>query len=299
MAYGAGRSFNAPGKFRQFDLGKAVQTGQRIQYNRMQNQQMADEQQERQDMLRSRKKANEIRQMYDSMPDQIAALETEGMFDQADQLRDSYIGTRKNEVTMLENVREFLDKDNYKQFRQDMITAGAINPDMMPVEYSDDWLRKQADDKKRTLQNFTQQSFENGALMSRDYVTENGDVRWDLTGEWYDTQKAADAKKGKGGSGPGGKDWMMKAADTNAIGKQAERIFGGFYDPQTGRLKGLDKTEAARVQAVVEEAERIYNENRGVVSHGVAVARAARKLRINIEDYRDTAATNPLNLNLQ
>lgn len=291
--YGAGVRMN-PNMFQTFDLGSAVQSGQQVQENRLRNQALADDQNQRQDMLKNRAKAQEIRTMYDTMPDQIAALERENMFEQADELRNSYIKNRKTEVDLLTTLRDSIDETNYKQFRSELLTSGAITPDMMPVEYSDDWFRKQKKEKLGKLNSFTVQSFENGAVMSRDYVTQDGKVREDLTGNWYD-QDAAD--KEKSGSGAGGKDWSMKPADSNAIGRQIERVFGGFYDPETGQLGGLDPEQAARVQAVQEEAETIYNENRGLVPHGVAVTRAARRLRINVESYRDKAADNPLNLN--
>ena len=290
------RSFNDPNMFQQFDYGRAVQTGQNIKFNRMQNQAFADEQTERADMLKNRQKAQEIRSTYDKMPEQIAALEAENMFAEADQLRDAYIATRKNEVDMLEGMRSYIDASNYKDFRQDLLMAGAVTPEMMPVEYSDDWFRKQAEDKKRTLQNFTVQSFENGAIMNQDFVTENGQIRWDLTGNKY-SQAELDKSKASAKS-TAGSAFQFKPADTNAIGKQVERLFGGFYDPQTGRLSGLDPTEAQRVQSIQEEAERQYVEGQGQITHAVSVARAARKLGINIQDYRDTMATNPLNLNL-
>ena len=288
---------NDPNMFQQLDVGRAVQTGQRIQYNRLQNQSLQDDATERADMLQNRKKAQEIRTMYDKMPDQISALESEGMFDQADKLRENYITTRKSAIDLIEGTREYIDADNYKDFRQDLLTAGAITPELMPVEYSDDWFRKQSEERKRSLQKFTVESFENGAVMQQDYITENGQIRWDMTGEAVPLAEREKAK-GKDGEKGKGKSFTFKAADTNAIGKQVERIFGGFYDPQTGQLKGLDPTEAARVQAVQEEAERIYSENAGYLPHSVAVARAARKLRISVEDYRNKEATNPLNLNL-
>lgn len=288
---------NDPNMFQQLDVGRAVSTGQRIQYNRLQNQALQDDATERADMLKNRQKAQEIRTMYDNMPEQISALESEGMFDQADQLRESYIGVRKTEIDLLEGARDYINADNYKDFRQDLLTAGAVTPEMMPVEYSDKWFRKQSSERKRTLQKFTVESYENGAVMTQDYITENGEIRWDMTGGAVPLAEKEKAK-GKDGAKGKGKGFTFKAADTNAIGKQVERIFGGFYDPQTGRLKGLDPTEAARVQSVQEEAERIYSENAGYLPHSVAVARAARKLRINIQDYRSSEATNPLNLNL-
>ena len=282
-----------PNMFQQVDYGRAVTSGQQIQHNRLRNQALGDEQEQNRNMLANRKKAQEIRQMHNQMPDQIAALEEANMFEQADQVRDQYIKTRKTEVDLLTAMRPNIDATNYKSLRQDLIQAGAVTPDMMPVEYSDAWFRKQIKEKRGALSKFTVDSFENGAIMSQDFVTQDGQIRWDLTGNPYDRDAGEDGKGGKGGSG---KDFVMKAADASQIGKQIERMFGGFYDPATGKLQGLDPEVAPRVQAIQEEAEQIYNENQGAIPHGVAVTRAARKLGINIKNYRDAAATDPLSL---
>lgn len=283
-------AFNDPSKFQSFDYGNAIKTGQNISFNRMRNDAMADQQTERKDMLRNRKKAQDLRSMYDRMPDQIAALERENMFKEADELRDNYIETRKTEVDLLTTMRPNINADNYKQFRQELLQAGAVTPEMMPVEYSDKWFRSEIDKRKQSLSRFTVQSHENGALMSRDYVQQNGQINWDLTGAWYEKK---DDKKGKGGAGGKG---AFKAADASQIGKQIERLFGGFYDPQTGQLKGLDPSVAPRVQSIQEEAELIYTQGGGAITHGVAVTQAARKLGINIENYRNKAASDPLSL---
>jgi hypothetical protein len=299
--YGAGGVNMNGNMFQTFDYGSSVQSGQMIQENRLKNQALADDQQQRQDMLRNRKKAQEVREMYDTMPDQIAALESESLYEQADDLRNQYIKTRKTEVDLLTTLRDSIDETNYKQFRSELLTSGAVTPDMMPVEYSDDWFRKQKDDKLGKLNQFTQTSFENGAIMSRDTVTQDGKVRWDLTGKWYDTAKS---KKTGSGSGAGsGKAFEFKPADTNAIAKQAAELYGGFWDPVTQRISGLDPVKAQKVQTIREQASRIFGDERskgnGAFSHSVAVSRAARLAGVPIEDLENAAATDPLGLNTQ
>ncbi|MGI9251034.1 MAG: hypothetical protein ACR2PR_07525 [Pseudohongiellaceae bacterium] len=277
--------------FQQFDYGKAVQDGQNIQYNQLRNQALGDEQEQRRNMLKNRQKAQQIRELYNSMPDQISALESEGLFDQADELRNDYIKFRKNETTLLEGMRPNINAGNYKSLRQDLIQAGAVTPDMMPTEYSDEWFRKQIDEKKGALSKFTIDSFRNGANMSRDLVQQDGSINWELSGEWYENpsknKKPGDGKGGSGGS------FSFKAADTNAIRNQATQLFGGFYDPATGKISGLDPDKVNKVAALQAEAEKIYQENQGAVTHGVAIARAARKLKINVQNVRDSAATDP------
>lgn len=282
--------------FQTFDLGSAVQSGQMINENRLRNQALADDQKQREDTLKNRAKAQEIRSSYDEMPDQIAALESENMFDQADELRNHYIQARINEHQLLTTMRDSIDGDNYKAFRADLLKAGAVTPEMMPVEYSDEWFRKQLDDTKGKLNHFTQTSFENGATMSRDYVTQDGKVRWDLSGKWYE---AGSDKPGKDGSGSG-KQFEFKPADTNAIGKQAAEVYGGFWDPVTQRISGLDPAKAAKVQSLREQASRIFAQERQAgnsgFSHGIAVTRAARLAGVPIQDLENAAATNPMGL---
>lgn len=286
--------------FQTFDLGSSIQAGQQIAENRLRNQALADDQTKRHDMLKNRKKAQEIRSTYDKMPDQIAALERENMFDQADDLRSQYIDMRKGEIDILTTMRRSIDDTNYKSFRSDMIQSGAIRPEMMPVEYSDDWFRDQEKDKKRTLQNFTTTSVKNGAVMKQDWVTENGEVRWDLTGDPYaDSNKLGKEKDGNKGVGAG---FEYKSSDDNTIRASVAEMHGGFYDPVTKRLTGLDPDQQKRVASINEEATRIFIEKRraGVdISHATAAAQAARKLGVaDLVDYRDREATNPLSLNL-
>ena len=280
-----------PNYFKPVDIGHAVTTGQKIEHNRLRNQALSDQQTDNKNMLKNRQKAHEIRSMYNDMPQQIKALEEASMFDQADELRNSYIAAKKNEVDLLTSMRKSINKDNYPRLRQDLLAAGAVTPEMMPVDYSDDWFKEQIDKNKGNLSKFTVDSFRNGANMSRDYVTQDGQVRWDLTGKWYE-DGPKDNAGGGGAGGSGGVDF--KATDSNAIGKQIVRLFGGFYDPQTGRISGLDPDTSSRVQAIQEEAELIYIQ--GGVPHGVAVAKAARKLGINIDNIRNKQDNDPLGL---
>ena len=279
-------------RFQPFSLGRAKAAGQDLTFNRLRNEALGDELQASRQTAANRKKARSIRQLYDEMPAQIEALENEGLYDQAEQLRDNYMRTRINEVKLLESTRPYINAGNYKALRQDLIQAGAVEPEMMPVEYSDDWFKKKIKEKKGDLSKFTLKSWENGALMSRDLVTQDGAVRWDLSGSWYaDPDDDPDNKKGGKGKG-----FTFKAADANQIGEQIERLFGGFYDPETKQPKGLDPETMPRIQSIQEEAERIYSENGGFITHGVAVTRAARNLGIVIENYRDRAADDPMSL---
>jgi hypothetical protein len=169
--------------------------------------------------------------------------------------------------------------------KQGMLEEGTIVPGLWPEEYSDDWFRKDVDTKKGALSKFTRTQFDKGAVMSQDIVQQDGSIIWE--GEAYPTDRP-----GKGGAGGDGA-FKFKASDTNAIARQVERAYEVTYDPVSGRFTGLDKQKTAKLMQLQEEAERIYSEGQGQISHGVAMAQAGRKLRFNIPDVRDTLATDP------
>ena len=80
------------------------------------------------------------------------------------------------------------------------------------------------------------------------------------------------------GNGPG----RLKSSDTNAIYRQTVGIFGGTFDPMTGRVSGLDPDQSARVQSLAERASELYA-TQEANTHASAVARAARELGIEVQ----------------
>ncbi len=71
-------------QFQQFDYGNAVQTGQNIKYNRMRNQALGQDMQEREDLVKKRNEANEIRSQLEKMPEAIEEMDRRGLYDQAE-----------------------------------------------------------------------------------------------------------------------------------------------------------------------------------------------------------------------
>ena len=82
-------------------------------------------------------------------------------------------------------------------------------------------------------------------------------------------------------SGAGG--GTIKSADTNAIYRQAAGLFGGAFDPTTGRISGLDADAMGKIQSITEEASRLYAEGESG-THAGAVAQAARRLGIAVQN---------------
>ena len=108
---------------------------------------------------------------------------------------------------------------------------------------------------------------------------------------YFATNKQGQAQEIKGVTptekdvkGSGKKGFEMKASDSNSIRAAAAGLFGGIWDPATGRVSGVSKDMTAKVAAVSEEASRIYKDSQGKKTHDQAAAEAARKLGIDIKD---------------
>lgn len=277
-------------RFQTFDYGRAMQTKQQIGYNKMRNEATGMDLEQHKDMLANRKRANEIREQIERMPEQIAEMERQGLYDEADRLRSSYIDTRFNEVKLIEAMREGINADNYKQFRSDMHNAGAADTEKWPTEYDDGWFRKKRDEVKNKLSVQTRRWAEQGSVFSQDFISDEfGEINW--TGEPY-----LDPSKQKG-AGRSGKPWQMTSGDTNSIRNAAAQLYGTMWDPITSQYQGLNKEQSKEIASITELASKIYNANKGQLGHGIAVARAARQKGIDINEMRTPGGGfNPLDL---
>ncbi|WP_333608810.1 hypothetical protein [Arsukibacterium sp.] len=81
-----------------------------------------------------------------------------------------------------------------------------------------------------------------------------------------------------GSDGDGG----LKTADESLMYRQAAELMGGIFDQQ-GNLQNLDPNTRSKVQALATEATRLRQSGESS-SAADAVARAARKLKIDIQD---------------
>lgn len=75
------------------------------------------------------------------------------------------------------------------------------------------------------------------------------------------------------------KGFQLKASDTNAIYRQAAGLFGGMYDPITGRIAGLNPEQAETVQRIAARASQLFMEGEGKVDHATAVEQAFEEAR--------------------
>ncbi len=275
-------------QIRQVDVGQAMRTGQNIQYNRLRNEAAGMEMEEKRNMLENRRRAAEIRSTYERMPEQIQQLEEAGLFQEADQLRSQYISQQIKGVEVLETMRRGINADNYKQVRADLLQSGAVTPEMMPVEYSDEWFREQRDRQKNALSKMTRQWLEGGAVLQQDIITNSyGDILWQGTPFESGTDRPA-----------GGDGREYGPSDANAIRSQISQLFSDFRHPVTGQPIVLDETKTRQVAALQEEAERIYrlNMNDPNMTYGRAVNQAARSMGINVANLQDSSVADPLGL---
>ncbi len=279
-------------RFQALDYGAAVKSRQDIEYRGMRNEVTGMEVQAQRDVIKNREKANEIRTQMEGMPDQISAMEDQGLFDEAEKLRGSYIDAQFNGIKILEVQREGVNEGNWDQWRYDMIQAGAMTSTMLPENYPGDrWFREKEETAKNKLSVLTRQWSEQGVTFSQDFISdEYGDVNW--MGTPYEDAK----KNGKGG----GKPWQMTSGDTNSIRNAAAQLYGTMWDPETQKYAGLNKLQSQEIASISELAAKIYNTNAGKIPHDVAVARAARQKGIVIEKLRPPGnSDNPLNLTRQ
>lgn len=95
----------------------------------------------------------------------------------------------------------------------------------------------------------------------------------------YEPRSEARGKKRPTPTSQLDKPFSMKATDTNSIYRQAAGLFGGMYDPMTGRIGGLNREQAQTVQGIASRASQIYMEGGGEVDHATAVDQAYKERR--------------------
>ncbi len=229
-------------QFNTLDYGRAKLTGQRIQENRIRNQMLGTAQQEQQNVLMNREKARKIREQVDGIPAQIEAMEGQGMFDQADKLRQTYVGIRTNEYALTKAARGSLNADNYQEWRSNMVRSGAMTGDMLPTEYSDDWFASEMKTRKGKITHFIRKFEKDGGTWSQSVQTQDGEEIW-KGAPFQDAAEAGDKN-------------ALSTADSNAIRKANAQFLGGKHHPATDEYLGLTKgtpREASQLSAAAEE----------------------------------------------
>jgi len=156
-----------------------------------------------------------------------------------------------------------------------MEDLGVAGPGELPEEYDEELAKGLAGHATENLK-IIEQNLPGGMVQQYKQIGQ------ELTKWGEPTQRWTPKQRGKGaGAGTG-----MKAADENAIARQAGNLFGGMYDPVSGRFSGLKGENAEqKVQAIIERASNLFKE--GALTRSGAVSKAAREAGVEIEKLSD------------
>lgn len=247
----------------------------------------------------------------------VDVLASKGYYKQANELRDMAIKRATEGYSFLEKGAKIVtDQPSYDAFRSRAFQMGIATPQDLPEQYDKDRMSRIGGIATKQLERFGsmeqipgaptgtigQRNLDTGEFrnirapeVQRDEpLHEIYDPR-SPTGTRLVTRSQAAGKPGKpmgrgrggdGEDGPGG-ELSLKSADENAIYAQSGNLFGGMYDPVTGRFSGLDKTTAQKVQSIASRATRLYVQGRGSITRAESVASAARESGIAIPQIGD------------
>ncbi len=268
-----------------FNYAQSVSDAETIKGQRLRNRLAEMQNTDAQAKLNAQEKRRQIEAEFNNAPARIKALRDAGMTQEADQLQMHMWKMSETGLKVARSLAVGVTEENWKDFRQDAIGQMGMKPEWMPENYSADWINgrvKEAEDRVVTFKPETFTDPQTGKVMTQ--VT-GRDKAGNIVGQRpaFPTDRAKPKAPGSTTTGAG----ALKAADVNAIGRQAERLYGGIYDPATGKVSGLDPQTAAKVQSIQERAEEIYAQ--GGLSHGQAVAKAARDAGITIPQLNQGA----------
>ncbi len=265
-------------------------------YGRLRNEALGMDVEAAQDMIANRERANKIRAEFARTEDQVDELQAAGMYDEADRLAGNYFKQKQLQLKIAKDFSEGLTAETYEEVKQGLQDEGMIDPAMWPNEYDPNWFKTQNTKNQAALSRLTRKWEEGGIIYSQDVVSRGGVVDEELTGTPYaDPDDVATADQNRD-------NWTgWTATDSNTIGKQSERLHGGFYDIKTGMINGLSKTQAAEVAQVQKAAEQIYVRGRNagdpLMTHARAIEEAAIAAGIPMADIEGDYLQDPLGLN--
>jgi hypothetical protein len=272
-------------KFETLDYGNVLGNIEAIKGQRLRNQVLGQQAEEQQNSIAAREKAAQIRRQVEGLPAQIEALEQAGHFEQADQVRQSYVSSMTNTAQMLANLRESIDESNYKDFRSGLIQAGAIDGSMMPVEYDEGWFRKKEREARGAISKLTRRRVVNGVEEEQEIFQQDGQVL--EQGPFFET---ADSRRARTSGAAGG----MQAADDNAIRSavHSSGFFKGTVNPVTNEFALLDDSQTPMYLSLIDAASRLFREKRGAISRNEAVVLAWNSLQTEL-DIDDATSGRP------
>lgn len=274
-------------EFAPFDYARSVGAGTRNALAQMQFMAGADE------LKKKRGIANALKDAASAGRAPEDVLTERGFQPEANAMRARALEYQVNGLRYVAGkARQVRDQAGYDALRADLEARGLANPGELPEQFSPAIITQLTNGADRLLRTIPEYQ---------------GDGRWqdmgvdplgNLTprGEPY---TLSDAGKGRGGRGGRGGP-SFKASDANSIRNAVAGLYGGMYDPETGKFVALDRDTIKKVNAIASYAQRIYIDALRAgeqIPHDEAVRRAARKMNIEIPNLGDpNALSDPLGI---
>ncbi len=276
------------------DQEPKVGAAETIKYGRIRNTLLGYEATERKELQDARQKKRDIENMFRQMPARIAKYKELGMDKEAAEATQALITGKKQELAMMEAMALTITGDNWKQRRQQMIEAGAIDGSQMPVNYSKKWVdallaQKKGEMKKLeiTYGETDNQGKPTGRTMTETRLYQDGEES-----ETFTPFEASADYKARTGQGDSGKPWQMTSGDTGQIKQLAAEQYDTILD-ERGNFMGLTGDDKRLALQLAERASEIYNAGKGQVPHAEAVAQAAREQGISVKSTRNSLVNDP------
>ncbi len=170
-----------------------------------------------------------------------------------------------------------VDEDSYQRALQQARDAG-VEVNGAPPNYDPNFIQ-QFKDQALTVKQRVDASIKNAEF----------ELRRRTQGE---TERHNRAMEGIGRQKAAGKDQGVKTAVYNSANASTATLFGGVYDPATGRISGLDKESSTRALQVSARAQELLTEGK-VKEPAVAVKMAAKEMGINVGQDKPTSIPEP------
>lgn len=230
----------------------------------------------------------------------VKSLAAAGYPEAAMDLRNRSLAASTKGLDYFERVMPYMSAENYDGIRAQAEEGGLVSPGMLPEQYDEQVLGQlfaRARGQQQQLESFgdftqiaqtpdgtsvlAQREQRSGkyanvtTVRPRAERTENGAPSgYRYRGDGLEPIPGGPADKSQERSG-------IEAADANAIYRQSVGLFGGMFDPITGRIGGLNREQAEQVQGIAARASQIYQQNQGQMDHASAVEMALREVQGN------------------
>ena len=285
----------AIGNNQPFSLPNVMNDAERFKANKARNSLLGYQVEETKNVLEARKRKQEIERLFNELPARIAKYKERGMHKEAQEATQALLNGRKQELAMMEIMAATITPQNWKQRRQELLEAGAIDGSQMPTAFSQDWINRLLQQKKGEVKKIEVEYGETddkgqptGRVVQEDRLYQDGEQI-----ETFTPRETDASRKARTGTGEDGKPWAMKSADSSEIRRAAADQFNTILGPN-GEFIGLAGEDKRLALQLTERASEIYNQGQGKIPHGEAVAQAAREQGLKVKSTRNSLVNDPL-----